>query len=60
MLQDKAENRRYKYYVQSSNTKKGIISQFEFIAGPKTKSGQIIDRSLKLYVDVKELKYGSK
>jgi len=43
--------RRYKYRVESSATKEGVLNSWEFISGPKPNLSDIVDRSLKLYDD---------
>ena len=52
--------RKYKYYVDSPLTRSRHISSFEFIAGIKTQQGQVIDRSMKLHIEVKMLEIGCK
>ena len=60
LLKQKADNRRYKYHVVTPKTKEKAIESFEFISGPQTKTGKIIDRSLELHVDVEKLNCGCK
>jgi len=43
--------RRYKYRVESSATREGILNPWEFISGPTLAHGCIVDRSLKLYAE---------
>ena len=43
--------RRYKYRVESSATKKGLLNSWEFISGPTSVRGCIVDRCLKLYAE---------
>ena len=59
-FKEKSANRRYKYHVVSPSTTKGAIESLEFISGPKTKGGKIIDRCLKLYINPEKLQCGSK
>ena len=49
------EHRKYKYHVESPLTLRGIISSLEFIAGIDA-SNMLIDRYLKLHIDLKHLK----
>ena len=51
-------NRAYKYFVISPATKNGAILSWEFIAGPKTRKGKVIDRSLKLHVPTNKINCG--
>ena len=60
ILEQKADIGRYKYYVVTPKTKEKAIESFEFISGPQTRTGKIIDRSLKLHVDVENPKCESK
>ena len=59
-FEQKASVRRYKYHVETPKTKAKAINSFEFICGPNTKTGSIIDRSLRLHVDVEKLTCGCK
>ena len=47
--------RKYKYHVESPLTKQGVINSLEFITGIKVKGHGVIDRYLKLHVDLKLL-----
>ena len=51
-------NRAYKYRVISPATKDGVIHSLEFIAGPRTRKGKVIDRSLKLHVPMTQISCG--
>ena len=48
------EVHKYKYHVESSATKNGLIKSLEFIAGPTT-GGGIIDRYLTVYYNESQL-----
>lgn len=59
LLKDQnAALRSYKYHVESPLTQKGHISSLEFIAGIKTRSGQVINRSLRLHMQINMLQSG--
>ena len=49
-----AKVRKYKYHVESSATKNGLIRSLEFIVGPTTDGG-IIDRYLTVYYNESQL-----
>lgn len=49
-------NRKYKYFVTSPLTQQGVINSLEFITGINTKGPGVIDRYLKLHVDLNLLK----
>ena len=51
--------RKYKYHVESPFTQKGAVLSLEFITGINT-GGSLIDRSLKLHVDLNLIKNQSK
>ena len=44
--------RKYKYHVESPLTQQGVINSLEFITGIKVKNHGVIDRYLKLHVDL--------
>ena len=52
--------RRYKYCVESPYTESQAINSWEFISGPRTRKGAVIDRSLKLYLPSHNLESGRK
>lgn len=52
LLRENGSLRRYKYHVESPLTQTGSISSWEFIAGINTRSGSVIDRSLRLHIEV--------
>ena len=54
VLKDHGIHRKYKYHVESPLTKKGIISQLEFIAGINARNA-VIDRCLKLHVELSSI-----
>ena len=61
VLQDQnAALRRYMYHVESPLTQKKYITPLEFIAGRKTKSGYMINRSLKLHIESDKIQRGCK
>ena len=49
------KHRKYKYHVESPLTSRGVISSLEFFSGIDA-SNSLIDRYLKLHVDLKHLK----
>ena len=53
-------NRAYKYFVISPATREGAIHSFEFIAGVRTRKGNVIDRSLRLHVPKNNISHGGK
>ena len=53
--QDKS-HRKYKYHVESPLTQQGVIKSLEFISGIYSAKGALIDRYLKLHVDVNLIK----
>ena len=55
-----ASVRRFKYRVESPYTKCGAIQSWEFILGPYTKRGAVINRSLMLYLPPHSLESGCK
>ena len=60
MLKDHdAEVHKYKYHVESSATKNGLIESLEFIVGPNT-GGGIIDRYLAIHFNECQLQVGCK
>ena len=50
---------KYKYHVESSATKNGLIESLEFIVGPAT-AGGVIDRFLTVYYNESQLQDGCK
>ena len=52
--------RRYKYHVETPLTQTRYISSLEFIAGIQTQTGDVIDRSMKLHIDIKMIQTGCK
>jgi len=54
-----AIHRKYKYHVQSPFTQRGAIMSLEFITGLNT-GGSVIDRSLKLHVELNLIENQSK
>ena len=49
-------HRKYKYHVESPLTQKGTITSLEFIAGVSNAGGALIDRYLKLHLDLNVIK----
>ena len=49
-----AAQRKYKYHVESPLVHRGVIYSLEFIAGINAR-GALIDRCLKLHVDLKSI-----
>ena len=54
LLKSHSSFRRYKYCVDSVATRAGIVNSVEFISGPTTKRGDVIDRCLKLHVSIQQ------
>jgi len=52
--------RGYKYRVESPYTKSETIQSWEFISGPYTLTGTVINRSLKLHLPLHNLESGCK
>ena len=53
------EVHKYKYHVESSATRKGLIKSLEFIVGPTT-AGDVIDRFLAVHFNESQLQVGCK
>ena len=51
-------NRSYKYFVKSPATKEGAINSFEFISGPRTRRGNVINRCFKLHAPMNMINRG--
>ena len=55
LMDRNAAQRKYKYHVESPLVYRGVIASLEFITGINNAKGSVIDRCLRLHVELKSV-----